>query len=933
MARFLPLRALRPALVVSLSLLGGTMASAAADGRALEWQAAARLSAEEVDTPRQQLVISGADRRLAEDLFGEALAALYLEDTGEVRLLLAAPYADGAKTVLPHAARFAGTTAGAAAFGSVKSLGEFLAEASKELASQAGNSRPFIMKAPGNRVAPAGLRLRSAATSPAAEALAVVLAEGFESDPWTRWQRSDSSGGAYTWSSTMCDKHSGTSAADAVRGGATGAALTCGALYPNSLQTWIVDGQCESFVGVGQVWLDAYISVSSEQGYDYLFIGYERSGGEFTGSSFSGNLPGWWHVVDNLKQWYGIGDLTGRACNQLAFVFDADSTIASGWGARVDDVTITTDAPSFLTCTAAATPAGGDAPLQVAFTPTVTNASAGAQYDWNFDDGFGSTASSPSHRFVVPGEYYPTLSVEDGATRCQAATKVTVAGSGVAPSAGSFSGTTDQGKPISFTVGGDGTLGSYSLGFACDGASGTVEVSTLTCPVADGSFDCGSVECQTSTVKARLQGTFDTATSAVGVLSYGIRPVPGASCCYQVDIPWSATLGSASCSLSCNATVPASAAAGAAVALQATSTPSNCSSAVTYDWNFGDGSAHSTTQNPSHTYASAGTFSWSVSATADGVTCTQNGSDHRHRGAGCTLGCDATVPATAAAGAAVALQATSTPSNCSSAVTYDWNFGDGSAHSTTQNPSHTYASAGTFSWSVSATADGVTCTQNGSITVTAAAGCTLGCDATVPATAAAGAAVALQATSTPSNCSSAVTYDWNFGDGSAHSTTEPVPHLRQRRDVLVERLGHRRRRHLHPERLDHHRRANAVLPHLHRFRHVGSQRRSVGQLLGQRHPDQLRGSGELRLGLRRRLRPLDPIGPVARLCGRRNVHVDPHGNGRRQDLHEDRHGRRVRRRVQRDGAGDQPCGRSGPVPGQRHVDWLHLGRPLRVGLR
>jgi len=74
--------------------------------------------------------------------------------------------------------------------------------------------------------------------------------------------------------------------------------------------------------------------VSSEEGYDYLFIGYERSGGDYLGSLYFGNLPGWWRVVFNLKQWYGIGDLSGRACNQLAFVFDADSVVASG-GARV----------------------------------------------------------------------------------------------------------------------------------------------------------------------------------------------------------------------------------------------------------------------------------------------------------------------------------------------------------------------------------------------------------------------------------------------------------------------------------------------------------------------------------------------------------------------------------------------------------------------
>jgi hypothetical protein len=96
----------------------------------------------------------------------------------------------------------------------------------------------------------------------------------------------------------------------------------------------------------------------------------------------------------------------------------ASATIATGLGARIDDITITTDAPAFLTCGASVAPPSGKAPLQVALTPTVGGASAAAQYYWAFDDGFDSTATAPTHRYVLPGQYFPTLFVSDGNTQC-----------------------------------------------------------------------------------------------------------------------------------------------------------------------------------------------------------------------------------------------------------------------------------------------------------------------------------------------------------------------------------------------------------------------------------------------------------------------------------------------------------------------------------
>lgn len=86
-------------------------------------------------------------------------------------------------------------------------------------------------------------------------------------------------------------------------------------------------------------------------------------------------------------------------------------------------------------------------------------------------------------------------------------------------------------------------------------------------------------------------------------------------------------------------------------------------------------------------------------------------------GPGCTLSATATVPATAQAGAEVAFSATATPSNCALAPSFDWNFGDGTAHAFAATPTHSYATGGTFAWSLTVSSGTSTTQQLGSITV------------------------------------------------------------------------------------------------------------------------------------------------------------------------------------------------------------------------
>lgn len=95
---------------------------------------------------------------------------------------------------------------------------------------------------------------------------------------------------------------------------------------------------------------------------------------------------------------------------------------------------------------------------------------------------------------------------------------------------------------------------------------------------------------------------------------------------------------------------------------------------------------------------------------------------HICSGSSCTLTCTATVSATGTVGTPVSFASTATATGCSGTPAYDWNYGDGTAHGATQNASHSYGTAGTFSWTLTVTQGGVTCTKTGSVTVSGGGG-------------------------------------------------------------------------------------------------------------------------------------------------------------------------------------------------------------------
>src|SRR5258707_15341848 len=100
----------------------------------------------------------------------------------------------------------------------------------------------------------------------------------------------------------------------------------------------------------------------------------------------------------------------------------------------------------------------------------------------------------------------------------------------------------------------------------------------------------------------------------------------------------------------------------------------------------GDGTAQSSAQNPSHTYSSAGSFTATLTVSGSGQT-SSTSTTITVSNAPPPLTANFTANPTsgqAPLGGQVTDQSTGKPTS------WDWKFGDGSGHSSAQNPFHTY---------------------------------------------------------------------------------------------------------------------------------------------------------------------------------------------------------------------------------------------------
>ena len=157
----------------------------------------------------------------------------------------------------------------------------------------------------------------------------------------------------------------------------------------------------------------------------------------------------------------------------------------------------------------------------------------------------------------------------------------------------------------------------------------------------------------------------------------------------------------------------------------ASSDPDAGDAVASWDWDFGDNTTHATVKNPpAHTYAQAGPYhvilvvkdqAALASAAADSVV-TVTAPTPTGPTAGFTVACN---------GVDCSFTDTSTEGTGGAIASWDWDFGDGSVHGTTQNPAHTYSVTDVTPFTVTLTVtDALSATDAASqdITVTPPAG-------------------------------------------------------------------------------------------------------------------------------------------------------------------------------------------------------------------
>ncbi|MEO1594438.1 MAG: PKD domain-containing protein [Pseudomonadota bacterium] len=288
-------------------------------------------------------------------------------------------------------------------------------------------------------------------------------------------------------------------------------------------------------------------------------------------------------------------------------------------------------------------------------------------WSWTFGDGAASSAQNPSHTYAAAGTYSVTLTVIDNGGGSDSVTQsVTVAEPPNAPPTAAFSEScTDLSCDFSdASSDSDGTIASWSWAFG-DGATSTAQNPSHTYAAA-------------GTYSVTLTVTDDDGDSGSVTQSVTVAEPPNA--------PPMAAFSDSCTDLSCDFTDASSDSDG---------------TIASWSWAFGDG-ATSTAQNPSHTYAAAGTYSVTLTVTDD------DGDSDSVTQSVTVAGPPNVAPTAAFTDSCAVLTCDFTDGSTDSdgtIVAWSWSFGDG-ALSTEQNPTHVYASAGSFDVTLTVTDDG-----------------------------------------------------------------------------------------------------------------------------------------------------------------------------------------------------------------------------------
>jgi PKD repeat protein len=361
-------------------------------------------------------------------------------------------------------------------------------------------------------------------------------------------------------------------------------------------------------------------------------------------------------------------------------------------------------------------------------------------YTWNFGDGSApGSGAKPSHTYATAGTYKVTVTVTDSSGLTAGTThQITV----IRPPAAAFSVTTVPqvtGAPVAFDATGStdpsGTITAYAWYYGDGSAPGSGAKPSHTY-AADGTYTVAL----TVTDSNGLSGTTT----------------------HQVTVD---ELPSASFSVT-----TASPGQGQPSGFNATASGDPDGTITAYAWNYGDGSGAGSGATPSHTYATGGTYTVTLTVTdSSGRSSTTS---HPVVVAGPPTARFSLSPAHATPGQAVSFDGTSSSDPAGTITAYAWNYGDGSAAGGGAKPSHTYASAGSYTVTLTVTdSSGQSATTTHQVTVAAPPSAAFSVTTRTPAQ---GLPVAFDGSASSDPAGAIADYTWDFGDGSAGAGATPA---------------------------------------------------------------------------------------------------------------------------------------------------------------